>query len=91
MTRIVEPAPAELIGARLREWPSPERKRALMDRAVDRWHGDDRGMVELARALLVVEPDGATSGLAELNRVAAAYAGSSRVAQCASTVAAYFR
>lgn len=55
---LVDEVPASLVGARLRHDIPPERQRALMDRAVARWQGADRAMLELARILLVVELDG---------------------------------
>ena len=44
--------PAELLGARLREILTPDRMRELMDRAVERWEGDEPGLVEIARVML---------------------------------------
>lgn len=88
---LTAPVPADLIGARLAESLGADRQRQLMDRAVERWQGDERGLVELARAMMIAELDGKESGLAELNEVLARHAGSARIEQCAAIVSTYLR
>jgi hypothetical protein len=88
---LTAPVPPEMIGARLAESLGPDRQRQLMDRAVERWQSDERGLVELARAMMIAELDGKQSGLAELNAVLARHAGSLRVEQCAAIVSQYLR
>jgi hypothetical protein len=83
--------PPDLIGARLAESLGADRQRQLMDRAVERWQGDERGLVELARAWMIAELDGKDSGLAELNEVLARHPGSARVAHCAAIVGTFFQ
>jgi cephalosporin hydroxylase len=88
---LTAPVPADLIGARLAESLDTDRQRQLMDHAVERWQGDERGLVELARAMMIAEFDGKESGLAELNEVLARHAGSARVEHCAAISSAYLR
>jgi hypothetical protein len=88
---LTAPVPRDLIGARLAESLEPGRQRQLMDRAVERWQGDERGLVELARAMMMAELDGKQSGLTELNAVLARHRGSARVEQCAAIVSQYLR
>jgi hypothetical protein len=88
---LTAPVPPDLIGARLAELLEPDRQRQLMNRAVERWQGDERGLVELARAMMTAELDGKPSGLAELDAVLARHADSVRVKQCAAIVSRYLR
>ena len=88
---LTAPVPPDLIGARLAEILEPDRQRQLMDRAVERWQGDERGLVELARAMMIAELDGKPSGLAELDAVLARHVGSARVEQCAAIVSRYLQ
>jgi hypothetical protein len=88
---LTAPVPSDLIGVRLAEFLEPDRQRQLMDRAVERWQGDERGLVELARAMMIAELDGEPSGLAELDAVLARHVGSARVEQCAAIVSRYLR
>jgi hypothetical protein len=83
------PVPVDLIGAKLRETLSPADQQILMDRAVDRWQGEERGLVELARVMLTAELVGAGAAQAEFAEVLARYAGVSRVEQCAAIVGRY--
>jgi hypothetical protein len=79
---LTAPVPAELIGAKLRDVLSPERKRALMDSAVNRWQGEERGLVELARVMLIAELEDLASARKEYDSVLARYAGVERVETC---------
>jgi NPCBM/NEW2 domain-containing protein len=88
---LTAPVPPDLIGVRLAEYLEPDHQRQLMDRAVERWQGDERGLVELARAMMIAELDGKPSGLAELNAVMDRHIGSVRVEQCAAIVSQYLR
>jgi hypothetical protein len=81
---LTAPVPAELIGAKLRDELSPERKRALMDSAVNRWQGEERGLVELARVMLIAELDDLVEARKEHSRVLDRYAGVERVEACAN-------
>jgi hypothetical protein len=83
---LTAPVPEEVRGLRLRQKPSPARQRALMDRAVSRWQGDERGMVELARAMLIAELEGPAAGLAEVARVRQHHVRQDRVEQCAEFI-----
>jgi hypothetical protein len=78
--------PAELYGTRIRQFDR-QRQVDLMDAAVSRWSGDERGMVELARVMLIAELDGPGAALASFRAVEARYAGNDRVQYCASVVA----
>jgi len=86
---LTAPVPPDLIGARLRESLPADRQRELMDRAVDRWAGEERGLVELARAMLIAELDGSDAARAALAAVRGRYADRPRVEGCARIVAAY--
>jgi hypothetical protein len=88
---LTSPVPRELRSARLRRSLSPERKRELMDRAVERWEGDERGLVELARVLLVDELDGKAAARAEYQKVITRYEGRERVEQSASHLERYLQ
>jgi hypothetical protein len=81
---LTAPVPPDLIGARLAESLAPDRQRELMNRAVDRWQGDERGLVELARVAMIAELDGREAARTELDAVLTRHAGSSRVEQCAA-------
>ena len=83
---LTAPVPLDLIGARLAESLTPDRQRQLMNRAVDRWQGDERGLVELARATLIAELDGREAALTELDAVLARHSGRPRVEQCAAII-----
>ena len=81
---LTAPVPLDLIGAGLAESLTPDRQRQLMNRAVDRWQGDERGLVELARAMLIAELDGREAARTELDAVLARHSGRPRVEQCAA-------
>jgi hypothetical protein len=85
---LTAPVPAELIGAKLRETLSYERQSELMDRAVDRWQGEERGLVELARVMLIAERSLADARR-EYANVCARYAGVQRVEECAKDMPQY--
>lgn len=86
---LTEQVPPDLVGARLRESLPADRQRELMDRAVARWQGDDRGLVELARVMLIEELDGRGAARTELAAVIERHAGRAQVEQCAAIVASY--
>ncbi len=86
---LTEELPADAIGAKIRESLSNERKLALMDQAVERWQGEDRGLVELARILLKAETQDLAPLRSELAEIIARYAGMPRVESCAPSVAGY--
>ena len=86
---LTAPVPEEVLGAKLRDTLSPARQRALMDRAVGRWQGEERGLVELARAMLVADLDGPAAGAAEIAGVLRRHAGRGRVEQCAAIIGSY--
>lgn len=86
---LTDPVPDHVIGARLREQLPADEQRRLMRRAVERWSGDDRGLVELAQAMMTAELDGHTAARAELDDLVQRYAGSARVLDCARVVAQY--
>lgn len=88
---LTAPVPPELLGAKLQETLTPDRKRELMDRAVERWEGDDRGLVELARVTLTADLDGNAAARAEFEEVRGRYAGSDRVEQSAALLENYLR
>ena len=80
--------PDGVIGLRVRDLP-PDRQRELMSRAVERWSGDERGLVELAQAMLTAELDGLEAGRADLRAVVARHPGDPRTLHCAATVSAH--
>lgn len=82
---LTAPVPVELVGLRLRDLPA-ERLRALMDAAVERWVGEDRAFVELARAMLVAELDGSELGGAVLDAVVARYGDHPRVVHAGAAI-----
>jgi hypothetical protein len=88
---LTSPVPQELIGAKLRTSLSPERKRELMNRAVDRWEGDDRGLVELARVTLTAELEGKPAARAEFKEVRSRYSDRERVEQSAACLEPYLK
>jgi cephalosporin hydroxylase len=86
---LTAPVPAHLVGAKLRETLTPARQRILMDRAVGRWQGEDRGLVELSRVMLIAELDGQAAARSELSQVLARHAGQDRVEQCGAILTGY--
>jgi hypothetical protein len=86
---LTAPIPADLLGAKLREAVPPARQRMLMDRAVERWEGEDRGMVELARVMLIAELSGAAAAQTEFAAVLARHKGQKPVEQCAAILERY--
>lgn len=88
---LTSPVPRELLSAKLRKSLSPERKRQLMDRAVERWEGDDRGLVELARVTLTHDLEGKVAARNEFNEIQRRYAGRERVEQSAGHLEKYLR
>lgn len=55
---LTSPIPRELFsGAKLRDSLPLDRQNYLMDQAVSRWEGEERGLVELARVMLIAETD----------------------------------
>jgi hypothetical protein len=86
---LTDDLPKEVIGAKIRESLSAQRKLELMDRAVERWQGEDRGLVELARIMLKAETFDLPPLRAELADIISRYAGKPRVECCAPSVAGY--
>lgn len=82
-----EAIPPEMLGAKLRAALPLARQRILMDRAVQRWHGEEQGMVELARVMLIAESCGQEAARTELAEVLRRHTGEERVEQCAAIVA----
>lgn len=55
---LIAPIPQELFsGARLRDSLPLDRRNYLMDQAVSRWEGEERGLLELAKVMLIAETD----------------------------------
>lgn len=79
--------PKNLIGAKLRSDLPDEIKLELMDRAVDRWTGQKRGLVELARVMLISEIFSAAVAQDELAKVLALYPEDEVVQACGQRVA----
>jgi hypothetical protein len=84
---LTAPVPTELVGAKLRDGLTPARKLALMDRAMERWQGEDRGLVELARVMLLVELGELATARSNFAEILAEHAGEVRVEFCAGFVA----
>jgi len=82
------PIPPDVLGLQLRGDFSAEQQLSLMARAVDRWRGEERGLVELARVMLVAEILGAAGASEEFQMVRARYAASEWVQECARFLAA---
>lgn len=84
---LTSPIPRELTsGKNLRDSLPLDRRHYLMDQAVSRWEGDERGLVELARVMLIAETDTAAAQ-AEFVATLARNFNSQRVVQCAPYVA----
>ena len=83
---LTAPLPADLLSTRVSELSS-QRQLDLMDRAVARWSDDERGMVELARVMLIAELQGRGAALDEFRAVRARNVGSGRVEYCANVLA----
>jgi len=79
--------PPAILETRLQDL-SPQQQLALMDAAVDRWTGEPRGMVELARVVLIAELDGARRADEEFRIVRARYGESTWVQSCVRVLAA---
>jgi len=79
---LTKPIPEEIVGINLREALSAANKRTLMDRAVERWQGDERGMVEIARVKLLEELDGPARVPAAIRSILARYSEHPRVTSC---------
>lgn len=83
---LTAPVPNQLIGVKLREMLTPEEQLDLMDQAVNRWQGAERGMVELARVLLLAEVRSRAAAQAELKTVMARYANDPSIQNCGKIV-----
>jgi len=70
---LTSPVPKELIGAKIRETLTPVEQLRLMDRAVNRWSGQHRGLVELARVMLLSEMCSPTVTREEFDSVVGRY------------------
>jgi hypothetical protein len=75
--------PPKLIGAKLRTELPKEAKLELMDRAVSRWTGYQRGLVELARVMLYSEVHSVAMARNALAEVRARYPNDEVVQNCA--------
>jgi hypothetical protein len=84
---VTAPIPRKFIGAKLREQLSPKEKLRLMDRAVNRWTGQQRGLVELARVMLLCEIKSPEAARAELKQVLARYDDDYAVQACGKITA----
>jgi hypothetical protein len=73
----------DLLSHGVRGLPDDERVE-LLERAIERASGWERGMLEIARASLVTARDGPPAGLAELSQVVARYRDEPRVLECAA-------
>jgi hypothetical protein len=73
---------------RLRDRPAAELVE-LMERAIARWTGEERGLVELAGVMLAAELYGLPTARGRFEAVRAAYASSPRVQHCARLIAQY--
>jgi hypothetical protein len=83
------PIPERFISAKLQGELSPDTKLKLMDQAVERWQGEQRGMVELARVMLLREIATPAEARAALNKVLSRYEGEKSVLNCGERVASY--
>ena len=83
---LTEPVPQHLISAKVRDLLSPEAKLKLMDRAVNRWKGEQRGLVELARVMLLAESRHPADTRRELSDVLSRYAKHAVVRNCGQRV-----
>jgi hypothetical protein len=83
---LTKPVPEQLVGAKVRELLSPEAQLELMDRAVNRWKGEQRGMVELARIILLAGFRPAATVRVALDDVLARYAKHAVVTNCGNQV-----
>jgi len=79
--------PREFFQIKIKTDVPDQKKLELMDRAVDRWTGTHRGMVELARVMLVFEIQSADAARQVLDDVIARYADDQVVQSCAEIVA----
>ncbi len=86
---LTKPIPRKFFGARLREQLSRKAKFRLMDRAVNRWNGPLRGLVELARVMLFREQLTAAIAQAELEKVLARYPEDSVIQTCGNQAAVF--
>lgn len=68
---------------------SADQKLALMDDAIARWSGEERGRLECAKAALLLELAGWDVARAQLEAVRAAYPDSAVIETCASSIEAY--
>jgi cephalosporin hydroxylase len=78
--------PPEILQTRLRDL-GPEQQLALMDSAAARWTGEPRGMVELARVMLIAELYGLERAADEFYSVRARYSESDWVQGCVRVLA----
>jgi hypothetical protein len=74
--------PADTLHTRLRDDFSPAEQLALMDNAIARWSGAARGMVELAKVMLVAELLGSDRAREEFENVRGRYADTEWVQDC---------
>jgi hypothetical protein len=80
--------PGEILRSAVRDLDHDQQLR-LLDRAVARWDGTERAMVELARVMLVVELGQTEAAREEFLAITARHIQSERVQLCARTLAGY--
>lgn len=83
------PVPPKLLRSNLQKQLSRKAQLRLMDRAVNRWYGQQRAMVELARVTLWRDLLGADVARLELDRILTHNANDSVVQSCGKRVAAF--
>jgi hypothetical protein len=88
---LTAPIPAHVASTRIREDLTADEQLVLMDNAVARWEGENRGMVELARVMLMAELGDADRAAVEFHSVCSRYAQYARVEASASVLAAAMR
>jgi hypothetical protein len=84
---LTSPIPKRLVGLKIRSQVPPETQLQLMDQAVNRWTGQQRGLVELARVFLIREIHSSTAAQNELQEVLARYPDDDLIKSCAAHVA----
>jgi hypothetical protein len=86
---LTAPIPKSMIGVKVRELLSIKAQLKLMDQAVNRWQGPQRGMVELARVMLLIETFPKPLVETELKKTLDRYPQENVVQMCGHRVAEY--
>jgi hypothetical protein len=84
---LTSPIPKRLFGLKIRTQVPPETQMQLMDQAVSRWTGQQRGLVELAKVFLIREIQSSEAAQEELQHVLARYPGDELIKSCADYLA----